>query len=65
MKHYKIKWNENLNETELKILLEHWEGFFEMKLAFQFDRFQTSNETELKILLENWEGFFEVKEVKK
>ena len=33
MKHYKIKWTETLNETELEILLEHWEGFFEIKVV--------------------------------
>lgn len=31
MKKYEINWHENLNETELKILLEEWEGFFEVK----------------------------------
>lgn len=31
MKHYKIKWIETLNEIELEILMEHWEGFFEVK----------------------------------
>ncbi len=29
MKKYTINWTENLNETELKILLEEWDGFFE------------------------------------
>jgi len=30
MKKYEINWHENLNETELKILLEEWKGFFEV-----------------------------------
>ena len=31
MKHYKINWTETMNEVELKILLEEWEGFFTVK----------------------------------
>lgn len=30
MKKYKINWIMELNETELKILSEEWEGFFEV-----------------------------------
>jgi len=31
MKKYKLIWKQSLNETELAILMEEWEGFFEVK----------------------------------
>jgi len=30
MKIYRINWKESLTETELAILLEEWEGYFEV-----------------------------------
>ena len=33
MNKFKINWTTDLNETELAILLEEWEGFFQIKLV--------------------------------
>lgn len=31
MQKYRIKWTQDLNKTELEILLEEWRGFFKIE----------------------------------